>query len=251
MTEIYAVSVIRSEIHKPIKYKGHKPMKYLSIIIVTIGLIAVFSDSAIAAHSGRTSGGTTTYRCARCHVPHSAGPQTATDFGVPLWSPERNIDGLKYTYNLYSSVKFNSLSTDIGQPDGASKMCLGCHDGSANPYTGTANVSTPRRVFTNNNSTPTANPSTTNNSLTRSHPVSFTYDSSLASKNPGLKNPSAMSGLGGTIAVDMLDSRGKMQCSSCHNVHEQGIGPDMLKVAYDTEAVPANDGDLCRICHNK
>lgn len=231
-------------------------MKRISVLMIAVGLVALFADSAMAAHSTRNG----IYRCARCHVPHGAGRDAsgadiAGAFGVPLWSPERNVDGLKYTYNLYSSAKFDSFGTDIGQPDGASKMCLGCHDGSNNPYPpGSPNVRTARRVFTNLNTTPTLDgtgASTTNNSLTRSHPVSFTYDSTLAGKNPGLKSPTAMSGLGGTIAVDMLDSKGKLQCSSCHNVHEQGIGPDMLKVAYDPAAVPATDGDLCRICHNK
>ncbi|MCY2929229.1 MAG: cytochrome C [Planctomycetota bacterium] len=221
-------------------------MKRISVLMIAVGLVGMFAASAQAAHSNRNG----VYRCARCHVPHAAGRDASGNdiagaFGVPLWSPIYNVDGLKYTYNLYSSAKFDALGTDIGQPDGASKMCLGCHDGSANPFTGKANVSTAARVFTN-----AAAPGTTN-SLTRSHPVSFTYDSTLSGKNPGLKAPSDTSGLGGTIATDMLDSKGKMQCTSCHNVHEQGIGADMLKIAWDPAAVPATDGDLCRICHNK
>lgn len=209
-------------------------MKRISTLMIAVGLIGAFAASAMGAHSVRNGG----YRCNRCHVPHSAGRDAngadiTGAFGVPLWSPTYNADGLAYTYTLYSSAKFDALQTDIGQPDGAAKMCLGCHDGSY------SSVRTPARKFVQD-------------SMTKSHPVSFTYNSALAAKVPngGLKNPDvAMTPFGGTITADLLDSRGKMQCTSCHNVHEQGVGTEMLRMDYNT--VTGTDGDLCRICHNK
>lgn len=213
-------------------------MKRISFVIA-LGLISAFAASSMGAHSVRNG----SYRCNRCHVPHAAGRDAnGVDipgaYGVPLWSPAYNSDGLP-TFTLYSSAKFDALQTDIGQPDGAAKMCLGCHDGSYGSIGALVNGSHKAAYFG------------AATGLARSHPVSFTYDSTLASKVPngGLKDPSADSGLGSSIAKDMLDSRGKMQCTSCHNVHEQGKGELMLKFDWDPAA--GNDAILCKSCHNK
>ncbi|NIA22292.1 MAG: hypothetical protein GWP05_10100 [Anaerolineaceae bacterium] len=146
-------------------------------------------------------------------------------WGVPLWSTAQTIDGLP-TFTLYSSPTFDALDTDIAQPDGATKLCLGCHDGTY-PYVGPGATFAPE-------------------DLARTHPVSFTYDNVLVGKtNGGLKAPSELSGLGGTIAEDFLDEKGKMQCSSCHDVHITGLGEDLLRIDDPQDQV------LCRVCHNK
>ncbi len=65
-----------------------------------------------------------------------------------------------------------------------------------------------------------------------------------------LKDPgSSSSGLGGTIANDLLDPLGKLQCTTCHDVHATGKGPRMLRYEYR----PGDDTDVvfCRVCHNQ
>src|SRR5690242_6849752 len=55
--------------------------------------------------------------CIFCHTPHKTTGQ------APLWShvmPAQN-------YTPYSSTTMKA--TDVGQPTGASKLCLSCHDG--------------------------------------------------------------------------------------------------------------------------
>jgi predicted CXXCH cytochrome family protein len=74
------------------------------------------------------------------------------------------------------------------------------------------------------------------------HPVSFVYDSLLAEQDGQLSNPAtAPSGLGSTIAEDMLVG-GKMECTSCHNVHDSA-GPRGL--LHKSNAGSA----LCMTCH--
>jgi hypothetical protein len=85
--------------------------------------------------------------------------------------------------------------------------------------------------------------------LSTSHPISFVYDSALATADGRLKDPSENSTLGGTIAEDLLDSAGMVQCSSCHDIHSSGVGEHYLR-GYDYFH-GYNGGDLCRMCHMK
>jgi predicted CXXCH cytochrome family protein len=164
-------------------------------------------------------------KCDDCHTPHKPG---SVAFQRGAWSTKHTDDGLA-TFKLYSSPSFNALNTDIGQPDGASRLCLGCHDGS---YPGASGGD----MFALGD-------------LSRNHPISFTYDSALASRVPNgtLNDPSTTSSsLGGTIAKDLLDNRGKMQCTSCHDAHGKGDSGNMLRIKSGR-----NPGDqLCRVCHN-
>lgn len=167
--------------------------------------------------------------CGACHVPHWAIDTSADPdaYGIPLLNPAAVSTPLP-TYDLYSSTSFDLLATDIGQPDGASKLCLGCHDG-ANPAVGESTA-----IFLAAD-------------LAKSHPVSFTYSSALAGKiaDGSLRDPNvALSGLtaAGTIAEDML-SGGKIQCHTCHDIHMQGFGDASLRFS--------SVATLCKTCHDK
>jgi hypothetical protein len=85
--------------------------------------------------------------------------------------------------------------------------------------------------------------------LSTSHPISFVYDSALATADDSLKDPAENSTLGGTIAEDLLDSAGMVQCMSCHDIHTSGVGDHYLR-GYDYFH-GYNGGDLCRMCHLK
>ncbi|NIA20542.1 MAG: hypothetical protein GWP05_00930 [Anaerolineaceae bacterium] len=174
------------------------------------------------------------YSCADCHVARKkASDGDYESFGnSPLWNT-RNIEDGQTVFVLYSSPTFDALRTDIGQPDGASKLCLGCHDGSVS-FRGRRGL-----IFGAD-------------SLARSHPISFTYDSALAMRvrRQGLRDPKiTQSGLGSTIARDLLDAESKMQCTSCHEVHGWGQTRSLLRYPYNSK----NDGPntFCRVCHNK
>ena len=196
-------------------------------ILAGVGMLLLGSTGLYAAHSD--------HGCHSCHVPHKALDPADPDgsWGVPLWSPAQTSDGLP-VFDLYSSPSFDALGTDIGQPDGASKLCLGCHDGS---YIVFGFIPDTTAVFEVGD-------------LAKSHPVSFTYDPALATAAGELYNPEVrLSGLGGTIQEDLLDEMDKMQCSACHDVHVQGIGDYILR--YDIGEENDEDHLLCRVCHEK
>jgi hypothetical protein len=198
------------------------------LLIALLGTVALWvSARAFAAHSDLT--------CLNCHAPHHAGdPADPTLYGVPLWNTA-NAHALP-TFDLYTSKTFAALGTDISPPDGSSKLCLGCHDGSATG--GVPAGST--KVFGIAD-------------LARSHPISFTYDGILAAKAPkSLKDPSVMSGFGKSITEDLLDSKSKMQCTSCHDVHMGGKGVNHLR--WELTVTTANkypEVTMCNTCHNK
>lgn len=161
--------------------------------------------------------------CVVCHTPHNA----TTSASAPLWNHALTVS----VFTLYSSTTLNAV---VGQPVGVSKLCLSCHDGtvaldSFGGATGTTMITGGALVGTN---------------LSDNHPISFTYDTSLATLDGGLFNPSAaLSGLGGTIAADMLFG-GKLECGSCHDVHN---GAGLANLLIKTNAGSA----LCLTCHDK
>jgi predicted CXXCH cytochrome family protein len=159
--------------------------------------------------------------CIVCHTPHNARTEVPN---APLWNHRVS----QATYQLYSS---STLDGAVGQPDGVSKLCLGCHDGTVG-LTG----------FGNNY--PAGYINTTGTDLRDEHPVSFTYDTALSEQDSGLYAPATKdSGLGSTIAVDML-SEGKMHCNSCHDVHNRNGLEKLL--------IKSNAGEaLCLTCHKK
>jgi predicted CXXCH cytochrome family protein len=137
--------------------------------------------------------------CAPCHTPHD-GDETVTS--APLWNHALTTA----TYTLYGSA---TLDATLAQPGSVSKLCLSCHDGTV--ATDSFGGSTGSRTISSWSLTGTV--------LTSHHPVSFTYDATLATTDGELANPSSTSsGLGSTITNDLLFS-GRLECSSCHDVH--------------------------------
>ncbi len=161
---------------------------------------------------------TTGQICIVCHTPHNAKAGYE-----PLWNHEVTTQ----TFTLYSSATLNA--TDLGQPDGPSKLCLSCHDGTVGleAFSGTT---TNTNLITGN--------ALLGTDLTNDHPISFTYDSTLATNDGELVDPASSSEVAGMLYG------GKMECSSCHDVHNT---PGIAKLLVKSNAASA----LCLTCHNK
>ena len=177
--------------------------------------------------------------CVTCHTPHKSDTSVAD---APLWNHALQTT----TYTLYSSP---TLKASIGQPGGTSKLCLSCHDGTVaiDSFGGTSGST----MITNAAYNPLSN---LGNTLSDDHPIGFVYDSTLATANGSLRDPAATNvtigdtpSKTGTIAAMMLFN-GKMECSSCHDVHNTftvgANGTGMVKMASAGSA-------LCVACHNK
>lgn len=168
--------------------------------------------------------------CLPCHDTPSLTGQ------MPLWDHALSVA----SYNVYSPGYnfWKEGAETISTPDGSSKLCLSCHDGTvalANFHlyaTGTTKMGDINNGVSN-----------LGTDLSTSHPISFIYDATLAFKDRRLSDPTATpSGVrGGTIATDMLEN-GKLQCTSCHEPHNaMGIAHLLVK---------SNAGSaLCFTCH--
>ncbi len=180
--------------------------------------------------------------CVVCHTPHNANMEVANS---PLW----NHQVTNATFTVYDSPTINAIP---GQPTGKSKLCLSCHDGTVAVENHSGNTS--GTWYTNAGNVGT--------SLSNDHPISFTYNTALATADGKLNDPSSTpSGLGGTIEEDLLDN-GNLECSSCHDVHvsrnTQGCvgchnvhGPGGV-ITKTLSLRKSNDGSaFCLTCHAK
>jgi len=171
--------------------------------------------------------------CGVCHATHNAKNEPA----APLWNHQSTAVA---TYTLYTSPTFSGQGgLSITNPSASSKLCLSCHDGTVaienfgNTTTGTNFIPASSRIG-----------GTTGSDMTKDHPISFLYNDALATADGGLRAPSTSnSGLGGTIANDMLFA-GKLECASCHDVHNKYNVTHLLKMSNI-------NSQLCLTCHIK
>lgn len=157
--------------------------------------------------------------CTFCHTPHRAAKTTA------LWNRALSTAN----YDPYQS---STLRAFVGQPTGSSRLCLSCHDGTI----ALGNVlHAPGQVI--DPLPPLQGRVRLGTDLRDDHPISFVFDDALASANGELAPPGAL------IGSVRLDRNGEVQCTSCHNPHEDR-NPKFLVVSNQSAA-------LCTTCHTK
>jgi predicted CXXCH cytochrome family protein len=172
--------------------------------------------------------------CIFCHTPHYASAAQK-----PLWN--RNDPGSEYA--TYWSPTIDAY-TEANTPNisGVSKQCLSCHDGvtalNSLIYNGGLGAA-PTMANDDEVINTTADLVDGVNGLTNDHPVSFSYADAAATDND-LKAANQLPGWA-------LDGDGKVQCSSCHDVHSYGATAAMQPFLNASKSGSA----LCLQCHDK
>ncbi len=142
--------------------------------------------------------------CIFCHSPHGARTQ------APLWNREDSV-------TTYLTYKSSTLTPGIvSQPNGTTKLCLSCHDGtialgSVVSLQSEIPMASGRRYLQSGGGHLGTN-------LQDDHPVSFSYAASKGGTGRGFRAPSMI------VPPVRLDSGGMVQCTSCHDPHKDMHG---------------------------
>jgi len=210
----------------------------LLLIPALAGVTAVAQQSVVdTAHNlsvtgpGTIRAATETEVCVFCHTPHNSTTQ------APLWN--RSDPG--GTYQMYWSPTLNAYPSPASapQPNGASKLCLSCHDGTIAIGATVASGTIP--MAGGITTMPVGSAGYFGTDLTGHHPVSFQVTDSLVLENNSsgdvpLKTVAEMRS--GTVAY--VDRDDRVQCTSCHDPHHDPYGGFLRS---------PNEDDTCLACH--
>jgi hypothetical protein len=173
--------------------------------------------------------------CKFCHIPHNSAGPTA------LWSQTMS----RAEYQTPPLRSGRSAGRSAPQPDGSSRLCLSCHDGTvalgdltgqarAVSMAGTRRLSPGQKGYLGTD-------------LRGSHAISFRVPDISKSRN----DPDADMGLRSLDSIQSnedvrLDAQGKMQCTTCHDPHNDRY--------YKAGSVPhfwvrPTVGEVCLACH--
>jgi predicted CXXCH cytochrome family protein len=171
--------------------------------------------------------------CRICHAPHNPGQTDTfyTENGL-LW----NHDVTTATYTMYSSGTLNGASSTV---DGHSKLCLSCHDGTVavNAYEG----------YTGTDEVPLVGDQNLTTDLRGTHPISITFTAATATADGYLVNPETTNMPNTSNPIDDYLDLTKLQCSTCHDVHNsvgETFGAKLLRETLSGSAI-------CLACHVK
>lgn len=199
--------------------------------------------------------------CIFCHAPHNtyrpfgstegAGPtvpDSAFDY-LPLWNHTLQDD---ISYTMYDNgagaptsgskasqaIKFGSTV-----PGSTSLLCLSCHDGSVAVNSYGNSDQRAASVSSGTTTMPSAYAIGKDKYLGNHHPISFDYD--LVQQNDvEIRQADAAMLTPTSFVVDHLYG-GKMECATCHSVHNTGNTGEALLWRSD------QNSELCLTCHAK
>jgi hypothetical protein len=257
-----------------------------ALILLVAGILvhpvdAQQSDIASTRHNlsasnpiaGAVKATTESQICVFCHTPHAANVAAP----APLWN--RTLSSATYTPYTSNSLDAQTIFGALSQPGGSSKLCLSCHDGTMALGTvgvlgGRTNVAVGGLAV----SMPTGTGATTGFTrnlgidLRNDHPISFTYNSTLATTDGELRTMDAQqrhpAGTGTVIGIRSSGSKplrplqptgtagaGQVQCTTCHDPHlnaSKFLRLNRLQVSNPTGgAFNAANDQICLGCHDK
>lgn len=213
------------------------------------------SDNTIKAQPLANDG--TDQICIFCHTPHSATPDS------PLWS---RPDPATSTFPIYGNplviggglgadpsgqTTRSQYNTDAVYPNGASRMCLSCHDG----VTAIGLLSDGTTINMLGGNTLNDMGSSMAIDLSTSHPVSFVYDGAVLADLLAYYGPGSYILPDTADAVDTpLDGKSRMQCTTCHDPHnDTSLDGGGLPPFWRQSSVVFTDeyDDVCAACHTE
>ncbi len=199
---------------------------------VALGQIRNTKHDLSSTSTGPIKAATDNEICKFCHIPHNAvAPQ-------PLWG--HALPSAQYQVPQLRSKG----STPAPQPDGSSRLCLSCHDGTVAlgdvgthsrpsiPLSGVQRLTAGHRGYIGTD-------------LSGSHPISFRLsdaDPRSAADDMGIKPLAAIE----SDRDVRLDRTGKLQCTTCHNPHSDRYFQPGRVPHF---SVKPSTTEICLVCH--
>ncbi|MDP2606223.1 MAG: cytochrome c3 family protein [Deltaproteobacteria bacterium] len=185
---------------------------------------------------GTVKATTETEVCVFCHTPHYANLAS-----TPLWNREFS----SANYVPYDSP---SLQSAVGQPNGYSKLCLSCHDGTI-ALGAVRNIrgqsATIQMTGTGAGGVMPTGSTLIGTSLLNDHPISMVFDQAVRSADGELVDPTTLTGAIKLYPGTNPAVRDSVQCTSCHDPHSVVFAKFLKKN-------PKGQADnLCLTCHQK
>jgi len=220
-----------------------------ALFLVIVGAMLLFSREASAQggilgtkHNLSVSGpgpvkaDTETEICVFCHTPHHASPVT-----TPLWNREFS----SANYVPYDSP---SIQAAVGQPNGYSKLCLSCHDGTI-AIGAVRNIrgqsATIQMSGTGPGGVMPSGSTLIGTNLLNDHPVSMVFNQALRSADGELVDPTTLTDRVKLYPGTNPTVRDSVQCTSCHDPHTVEF-PKFLR-----KNPKGQSDNLCLTCHLK
>ncbi len=157
--------------------------------------------------------------CAFCHVPHTPKAPRA------MWARPMND-------TLYVPYESSTMKSKVGQPNGATRLCLSCHDGTVALGIVGNRRNVPMRGVSLGGLMPPGR-SNLGTDLRTTHPVSMP----LPVDGLKVKPPTGRGA--------RLDGEGLVQCTSCHDPHSDDRDARVRKFLAQDNAY----SEMCRECH--
>lgn len=154
--------------------------------------------------------------CVFCHIAHTSAKQGLSN------RPESGA-----RHQPYEST---TMKAKAEEPTGASRICLSCHDGTIAP----GQTRNGRIRMLNDGPIATGNRSNLGTDLRTTHPVSFRPVGSANTHPPRM---------GDKVK---LDRAGRLECTSCHDPHNEYGDPVVGKFLVK----PSDGSALCVSCHD-
>ncbi|HUM07166.1 MAG TPA: cytochrome c3 family protein [Terriglobales bacterium] len=201
-------------------------VKIVAFLGMVVSVAAAQSGDVLGAHDLSMSGGSRikgqmSAACLYCHVPHSGvgkGPLWGQTFSSSIYTP--------YT----SSTEQNApVQPELGQ---ASSLCLSCHDGTV-----AVGQITPYGPYTMTGTMPKMG-----TDLEATHPFSLQLPLKDA---PDLVASLVASGTTTDPTQSVKLIKGNIECTSCHNPHNQRIDKQSPNFLVRDNA----KGAVCLACH--
>lgn len=229
-----------------------------------VGTPVVHAGIATTRHNlSRTGPGTvkaTTENrlCVFCHTPHHAIADVA-GVNVPLWNHTLSTA----SYQLFSSGTLLSPTSPAIQPDGSSRLCLSCHDGTVAigsvVNTGTTLSSISMQGIGAGGEMP-AGINVVGTDLSGDHPISIEINSALITQkaqqckdgkvafkvcNPPPGSPIQLVKTNNRFSGGAATGVG-VQCSTCHDPHEDPVPGSTVFLRMGNKD---NSSGMCTTCH--